>query len=87
MFALHGKGGKKLLDMGARNKVIHLTWLKAYLNLGLERAAWTYFADAIIGMDVPKSQNICEDPESRIMPVLQTWETRMKSLTLLENLR
>ena len=87
MFAPHGKGGKKLLDVGARNKAIHLTWLKAYLNLGPERAAWTYFADAIIGTDIPKSQNICEDPESRVMPILQTWETRTRGSTLPEDLK
>ena len=87
MSAPHKKGGKKLLDIAARNKAIHLTWLKAYLNLGLDRVAWTYFTDAIIGTDIPKSQNVCEDPESRIMLILQTWEARMKSSTLPEDLR
>ena len=82
MYTPHQKGGKKILDIEARNKAIHLTWLKAYLNLGEDRATWAYFADAIIGTDIPRSQNVDEDPESRLMPILQTWETRARSSTL-----
>ena len=46
MYTPHQHGGKKILDIKARNKAIHLMWLKAYLNLGEDRATWTYFADA-----------------------------------------
>ena len=72
MCAPFQKGGKKILDIEARNKVIHLTWLKTYLNIGEDRATWTYFTDAIIATDIPKIQNIVDDPEARIMLFLQT---------------
>jgi len=87
MSAPHKKGGKKMLDIETRNKAIHLTWLKAYLNLGEERATWTYFADAIIATDIPPSQKIDEDPESRIMPILQTWQTRARGSSLPDDLK
>ena len=87
MYAPHNRGGKKVLDIEARNKAIHLTWLKAYLNIGEGRATWTYFADAIIGSDIPQSHRIDDDPESRVMPILQSWETRAKSSTLPDDLR
>ena len=87
MYAPHEKGGKKVLDIEARNKAIHLTWLKAYLNIGEERATWTYFADALISSDIPPSNKIDKDPESRVMPILQTWETRSRNSTLPEDLK
>ena len=87
MYAPHERGGKKLLDIETRNKAIHLTWLKAYLNMGPDRATWTFFADAIIGSDIPKSHSIDNDPESRIMPILQTWETKSRGSTLPEDLK
>ena len=62
MHATHKKGGKKVLNLEARNKAIQLTWLKSYLNLGSDRATWTYFADAIIGTDIPDSHQIDRDP-------------------------
>jgi ribonuclease HI len=87
MYAPHKRGGKKLLDIEARNKAIHLTWLQAYLNIGPDRATWTFFADAIIGADIPTSHQIDADPESRVMPILQTWETRARGSNLPEDLR
>ena len=87
MFAKHKKGGKKVLDLEARNKAIHLTWLKAYLNLDSKRAKWTYFADAMIQDDIPPSHKIDQDPESRKMPFIQDWNTRSKGSTLPEDLR
>ena len=64
-----------------------LTWLKAYLNIGDERATWMYFADALIATDIPSYLNIDKDPESRIMPIIQTWTTRAKGSTLPDDLR
>jgi len=87
MAAPHKKGGKKVLDIETRNKAIHLTWLKAYLNLGEDRATWTHFADAIIATDIPPSLKINDDQESRIMPILQTWHTRAKESTLPDDLK
>ena len=87
MYAKHKKGGKKVLDLEARNKAIHLTWLKAYLNLDSKRATWTYFADAMLKDDIPPSHKIDQDPQSRIMPIVQEWDTRSKGSTLPEDLR
>jgi len=87
MYASHEKGGKKLLDIETRNKAIHLTWLKAYLNLGPDRATWTFFADAIICKDIPKSSLINDDPESRAMPFIQSWETKSRGSNLPEDLK
>ena len=87
MSMTHKKGGKKVLDIEARNKAIHLTWLKAYLNLGVDRATWTVFADTLIGADIPTFHNIDNDPESRVMPILQTWEPRQVKSNLLDNLK
>ena len=82
MYASHRKGGKKVLDMETRNKAIHLTWLKAYLNLGADRPTWTYFADAIIREDIPPSHKIDHDLESRIMPIVQDWEPKTRGSSL-----
>ena len=87
MYTPRKRGGKKVLDIEARNKAIHLTWLKAYLNLGEERATWAYFADAIIGTDVPPSQRVDGDQESRVMPILQSWGARTRNSTLPEDLK
>ena len=87
MCAPFQKGGKKVLDIEARNKAIHLTWLKTYLNIGEDRATWTYFADAIIATDIPKTQNIADDPEARIMPFLQTWTPRQINSDLPDDLQ
>jgi ribonuclease HI/exonuclease III len=86
MSAPHDRGGKKMLNLEARNKAVHLTWLQAYLNVGGNRPTWAYFADAIIGSDIPKSQRVDGDPESRIMPILQTWQTRTRRSNLPEDL-
>ena len=87
MYATHENGGKKLLDIESRNKAIHLTWLKTYLNLGPDRATWTFFADAMISSDIPKSHSIDNDPESRVMPVLQTWAPKSRGSILPDDLK
>jgi exonuclease III len=87
MCATHKKGGKKLVNIETRNKAIHLTWLKSYLNLGNDRATWAYFADAIICTDIPDYQQIDKDPESRVMPIVQSWETKTRNSTLPEDLK
>ena len=72
MYALHRKGGKKVLDIEARNRAIQLMWLKMYLDLSEDRPTWAYFADAIIGTNIPPSHRVDEDPKLRIMPIIQT---------------
>ena len=87
MYMPHKKGGKKVLNIEAQNKAIHLTWLKAYLNLGEDRATWTYFADALIATDIPPSHNVDNSLESRIMPIIQSWNIRKKGSTLPKDLK
>lgn len=72
MYAEHKKGGKKVLDIETRNKAIHLTWLKSYLNLGEQRATWTYFADAMINDDIPPSQKIVTTQSQGSCPSYKT---------------
>ena len=87
MYASHQKGGKKVLDMETCKKAIHLTWLKAYLNLRTDCPTWTYFADAIIREDIPSSHKIDHDPESWIMPIVQDWEPKTRRSSLPEDLK
>ena len=87
MQAPHKRGGKKVLNLAARNKAIHLTWLKSYLDLSDKRPTWAFFADAIIGKDIPNSLSIDEDPESRIMPIIQKWHTKTKNSSLPEDIK
>ena len=87
MYARHKKGRKKVVNIETRNKAIHLTWLKAYLNLDETRVTWTYFTDAMIKNDIPPSHKIDKDPESRIMPIIQNWGTRAKGSALPEDLK
>ena len=87
MYVPHNKGGKKILDIEACNKAIQLMWLKTYFNIREDRATWAYFVDAMIGTDIPQSQNVDEDPESRMMPMLQRWEMRTRNSTLPEDLQ
>ena len=80
-------GGKKVLNIEVRNKVIHLMWLKYYLNIGSNRPMWGFFADVIIGDNIPQHQQIDEDPELRIMPIIQMWDARATQSTLLKDLK
>jgi hypothetical protein len=68
------EGGKKLLDLEARNQAIDVMWLKEYLNLGPDRALWGYIGDAIFAAKVPNSEKNV-DPKVRINPFTQSWKT------------
>jgi len=47
-------GGKKLLDLGTRNKAIEIRKLKSYLTFGANRPRWAYAADELIRKSIPK---------------------------------
>jgi hypothetical protein len=72
-------GGLKLLDIKARNEVIDLMRLKNYLNLGQERARWTYLADTLIAKSIPNSQHI-KDKRVAINKFLQTWKASTRQV-------
>ncbi|KAJ7054799.1 hypothetical protein C8F01DRAFT_922420, partial [Mycena amicta] len=55
-------------------------WLKDYLSFGPKRAAWTYFADEIFALKLPKGTMKSVNPEMRISPVLQSWEPARSKL-------
>ncbi|KAE9383062.1 hypothetical protein BT96DRAFT_784842, partial [Gymnopus androsaceus JB14] len=54
-------GGRKVLNLLARNKAIMVTWLQSYLDFSAERATWAYVADALIAHHVPTSEANIED--------------------------
>ena len=70
-------GGKKVLDIHARNEAIQLTWVQSYLKLGADRPTWALIADALFGHDVPGEPKAVESsPSARINQFLQTWQSR-----------
>ena len=73
------EGGRKVLDLGARNKAIQLTWLKSYLNIGKQRPTWAYIADEIIRKNILTNQKNVES-SSRVNPFLQSWRPSKKKL-------
>jgi hypothetical protein len=68
------EGGLGVLDLEARNQAIDIMWLKAYLNLGPDRALWGHVTDATFATKVPQSENK-EYEKVRINPFLQSWKT------------
>ncbi|KAF9782885.1 hypothetical protein BJ322DRAFT_978401, partial [Thelephora terrestris] len=72
------KGGKKVLDIQARNEAIQLTWVQSYLKTGVDRPTWAYIADEIFRNDVPgELTSLLENPEARENQFLQTWHSRI----------
>ena len=65
-------GGKKILDVQARNEAIELMKLKSYLSLDEHRPRWAKVADILISQNIPTSQNV-QDDESKVNTFLQTW--------------
>jgi len=71
------EGGKKVLDIYARNEAIQLTWIQSYLKLGKDRPTWALVADVLLGNDVPgEPESLKETPNARINQFLQTWKSR-----------
>jgi ribonuclease HI len=73
------EGGKKLLDLEARNKAIQLTWLKAYLMEGPRRPIWSYLADEIIRSNAINLHSKLS-PQERNNIFLQSWRTNLNKL-------
>ena len=69
-------GGKKILDIKARNDAIELMKMKSYLRIGTARPRWAKLADALIGQNIPAAQNV-RDEESKSNTFLQTWTTKI----------
>ena len=71
-------GGKKVLDIYARNEAIQLTWAQAYLKLDEDRPTWALIADEIFRNDAPgEPTSLVHNPNARINQFLQTWHSRI----------
>jgi exonuclease III/ribonuclease HI len=72
-------GGKKILDLNARNEAIQLTWLQTYMATE-DRPTWTYFADALFRLATPASGRQV-DEEAAINTFIQNWRPKTSSGT------
>jgi len=71
------QGGRRVLDIHARNEAIQLTWVQAYLKMGQDRPTWVFIADEIFANDAPGELKSLEDSaHARINQFLQTWHSR-----------
>ena len=74
---LHGNledGGKKVLDVVARNQAIDLMKVKSYLTLDQERPKWAFAADVLISKNVTTTSRVHDDL-SKTNLFLQSWTT------------
>jgi hypothetical protein len=72
------EGGKKILDIRARNEAIQLTWLQTYLAPRDIRPKWAYVADVIIKQNTPKAKANM-DPKAAVNCFLQSWSPKKKT--------
>ena len=68
-------GGKKILDIKARNEAIKLMELKSYLQLDEGRPRWAKVADVLMAENIPKDQNV-RDEVAMQNTFLQTWTVK-----------
>jgi hypothetical protein len=73
------QGGRKLLNIEARNKAIQLTWLKSYLQISCNRPTWAHIANELINSKLPNKPNI--DRLTRINIFLQSWNSNPNTKT------
>ena len=70
-------GGKKVLNMAARNKVIQLIGAQAYLKMGNNYPTWALVADAIFRNDTTgEPEALTNDLTTRDNQFLQMWRSR-----------
>ncbi|KIJ24533.1 hypothetical protein M422DRAFT_274658 [Sphaerobolus stellatus SS14] len=65
-------GGRKLLNLKARNKAIELMKLKSYLNFGPDRPRWALLADDILRKNVNENELIYHH-DILVNPFVQNW--------------
>ncbi|KAF5373348.1 hypothetical protein D9615_007464 [Tricholomella constricta] len=82
------KGGRKCMNIIARNEAIELTKLKSYLKLDGERPRWAKVADELMGRNI-STRRCVRDETSIVNHYLQdyTIKTRASNTTLPESLR
>jgi hypothetical protein len=79
VYATMDQGGKGLLDIVTRNKVIAVTWLKSYLSFGDERPLWAFVADELLARKAQEADSNV-DLDIRVNTYLQTWDTKVTEL-------
>jgi hypothetical protein len=67
-------GGKKILDLQARNKAIQLTWLQSYMST-TDRPTWVYFADSLFWLAASLLGRQI-DKTAADNPFMQNWRLR-----------
>jgi ribonuclease HI/exonuclease III len=75
----HNEGGKKVLNITARNEAINLMWLRSYLLDTQERPKWAYIADELLRQNILKSDQNIED-QYRINTFTQSWNVNVNKL-------
>jgi hypothetical protein len=70
-------GGKKILDIKARNDAIQLTWLQTYLAPRDSRPKWAFIADELIRRNIPKEKASIE-PRAAVQCFLQSWDPKQR---------
>ena len=73
------QGGRKMLDLVARNEAIDLMWVKQYLNMGADRPKWAYMVDEIFRSERPKSSKEAAEIVANWNPLTQGWKPKARS--------
>jgi exonuclease III len=74
------QGGKKVLDIKARNEAIQLTWARTWTPGDPKRPKWTYIADRMAKRNIPQMRPKVEK-KNAINPLTQTWHPKIKTHT------
>jgi exonuclease III len=77
------EGGKKIMDLRARNDAIQLTWLQAYMKVE-DRPTWAFYADNLFRIAAPQYGRMI-DKEAMTNPFLQNWRPRTNAGSTLPN--
>jgi exonuclease III len=73
------QGGKKVLDIKARNEAIQLTWARTWAP-DEKRPKWTYIADRMARRNIPQLRPKVEQKDA-VNPIVQTWHPKVRTHT------
>lgn len=66
------RGGRRLLDLAARNEAIELRKYQQYCKIGNERPRWAYVADEIMETNIGEYSPILDDASISNLPLQKT---------------
>ena len=72
------KGGRKVMNITARNEAIGLMWVKDYLRMGKDRPKWAYMMDEIFRSVRPKGAKETPEEIANWNPFTQEWQPKMR---------